>query len=629
VFWTEATSVGRTVEDPGTDRARRTKDWEKRQREHFSRLRHPRLRVLLEGYYDMQKLRLALENRLRIYSRFGLLTPDQVSTLRTVVSHLKREEKVYERMVAGELEDVPVYTRWLRHIKGIGPMMAGGLIAWIDDPGRFPTVSKLWAYCHPPGTLIATPNGHKRIESIQANEWVIGSDGKPHQVLSTFNRPYSGELIEVKARKMLPFVCTPEHPVKIARVSPHLYDPEAWAKDHNRSGKKRVIEKVEWKKARDIGIGDWLFVPKLALSERSFDSELAKFCGKYVADGYASLYREGKYKRGHVSICFGYNEDSSVYEQIGTKLGAVCKVETPNEYRLDVGRTKLAQYFRENFGWNAYNKKIPNSLLTSNLEATREFLRGYFEGDGYRKKNGVLTAATVSRALALQLQLLSTKLGVLPSVYTESKKGSFGEGLLYITALGGYDAQKLLGEPTTIRRYRHYVETEDAFLVPVETVRRIPYEGKVFNLEVVGGEFLASNCVVHNCVGKPGERKRRGERVGYNPRLKTHCWKIGTQLLKARGEYADLYRRFKEEYSRREDLKREGKGSFKLHVHLMALRKMVKIFLQHLWVRWRETEGLPVSRPYAIDRLGHAEYIPPPPLEGGTAGRTGRRKDGG
>jgi len=41
----------------------------------------------------------------------------------------------------------------------------------------------------------------------------------------------------------------------------------------------------------------------------------------------------------------------------------------------------------------------------------------------------------------------------------------------------------------------------------------------------------------------------------------------------------------------------------------------------HLWVRWRELEGLPVSRPYAIERLGHAGYIPPPALEEGGRGR--------
>ena len=246
------------------EKRRRGEAWKRRQREFFQRLKHPRLRILVEGYYDMQKLRISLENRLRIYSRFDLLTPAQVGRLQGVVSEIRRQEKVYERMVADEVKDIPIYTAWLKKIKGVGPMMAAGLIAWVDDPGRFANVSKLWAYA----------------------------------------------------------------------------------------------------------------------------------------------------------------------------------------------------------------------------------------------------------------------------------------------------------------------------------------------------------------VGKPGERRSRGAKIGYHPRLKTHCWKIATQMLKAKGEYAELYYRFKQTYSQREDLKQIKKGSFKLHVHYMAVRKMVKIFLEHFWRRWRELEGLPVTKPYVIEKLGHTSYVEPPELGG-------------
>jgi len=242
------------------DKERRGKAWEKRQREYFKRLKHPRLRILVEGYYDMQKLRLSLENRLRIYERFGLLTPPQAATLQGVTLDIKAQEKTYEQLVADEVGNIPIYTSWLKDIKGVGPIMAAGLIAWVDDPARFDTVSRLWAYA----------------------------------------------------------------------------------------------------------------------------------------------------------------------------------------------------------------------------------------------------------------------------------------------------------------------------------------------------------------VGKPGERRRRGVKVGYNPTLKTHCWKIAGQMIRVRnGRYRDLYLSFKDTYSKREDLKAIEKGSFKLHIHLMALRKMVKIFLQHFWVEWRKAEGLPVTEPYVMDKLGHTSYIKP------------------
>lgn len=47
------------------------------------------------------------------------------------------------------------------------------------------------------------------------------------------------------------------------------------------------------------------------------------------------------------------------------------------------------------------------------------------------------------------------------------------------------------------------------------------------------------------------------------------------------------------------------------HVHERALRKMVKLFLACLWLVWRQMEGLPITKPYAIDKLGHSSFIDP------------------
>jgi len=47
------------------------------------------------------------------------------------------------------------------------------------------------------------------------------------------------------------------------------------------------------------------------------------------------------------------------------------------------------------------------------------------------------------------------------------------------------------------------------------------------------------------------------------------------------------------------------------HLHNMAKRYAGKIFLQHLWVKWREIEGLPVTQPWIIAHGGHEHYIEP------------------
>jgi len=47
------------------------------------------------------------------------------------------------------------------------------------------------------------------------------------------------------------------------------------------------------------------------------------------------------------------------------------------------------------------------------------------------------------------------------------------------------------------------------------------------------------------------------------------------------------------------------------HIHNMALRKMIKLFQACLFLVWREAEGLPPTKPYALDKLGHDSMIKP------------------
>lgn len=123
----------------------------------------------------------------------------------------------------------------------------------------------------------------------------------------------------------------------------------------------------------------------------------------------------------------------------------------------------------------------------------------------------------------------------------------------------------------------------------------------------------------------PGQGRQKGKKLDYNPKAKTHCWKAGIQLLKAKGQYADLYYAAKSKYESREDIKQQhesgnakgGMKSYKLHLHYMALRKMIKRFLADTWVVWRSVEGLSVTEPYIFGErakekgIAHEHYEPP------------------
>ena len=119
------------------------------------------------------------------------------------------------------------------------------------------------------------------------------------------------------------------------------------------------------------------------------------------------------------------------------------------------------------------------------------------------------------------------------------------------------------------------------------------------------------------CGLAPGQRRRKGERAGYNPRLKTFMWKIAASFEKqnaARCKYRRIYDEKKSYYASRPDLKeavdKKVKGA-RQHIRLMAMRYTVKRFLADLWLVWRKMEGLPVTKPYAIDILGHSGFEPP------------------
>jgi hypothetical protein len=106
------------------------------------------LRFLVETYYDLQSQRIMAENRLRSYSK-AKEEPlrNQLQTLSDWVDQrMHKCEIELKGMVLRELKTIPIAREYLLKIKGVGPCIAGGVIAYMETPERFNTVSSLWAY---------------------------------------------------------------------------------------------------------------------------------------------------------------------------------------------------------------------------------------------------------------------------------------------------------------------------------------------------------------------------------------------------------------------------------------------------------------------------------------------------
>jgi len=116
-------------------------------------------------------------------------------------------------------------------------------------------------------------------------------------------------------------------------------------------------------------------------------------------------------------------------------------------------------------------------------------------------------------------------------------------------------------------------------------------------------------------------KKTKGEKLSYNNTLRSMCWRLGSSLMRARGNFYEIYLKNKEMYRQRYQnagwcivAKKDDPEHLIIsegHIHNMALRKMIKLFLACLFLTWREAEGLPATKPYAIDQLGHDSYIDP------------------
>jgi len=101
------------------------------------------LRLVTRLYYAQQEGRKGIANRVRSYSRDMDLP---VPMAEKALAESQEYEQKLQRHVAQLLKPMPIYTQWLKPIKGIGPMLAASLISEIADISRFVSVRSLWKY---------------------------------------------------------------------------------------------------------------------------------------------------------------------------------------------------------------------------------------------------------------------------------------------------------------------------------------------------------------------------------------------------------------------------------------------------------------------------------------------------
>ena len=134
---------------------------------------------------------------------------------------------------------------------------------------------------------------------------------------------------------------------------------------------------------------------------------------------------------------------------------------------------------------------------------------------------------------------------------------------------------------------------------------------------------------MHVVDGKSPQRKR-GQKIEYNSQLRTMCWRLAKAFCRQKNKYYDYYIKEKDKYQKKflqkgfkivpsSELPKDKKGVryepegviSKGHLDNMAKRKMIKLFLSHLWKVWRKAIGLPITKPYVLEHGAHNHYYDP------------------
>lgn len=105
------------------------------------------LRFLVDDMYAIQEHRIKSQNRCWALKKVIKMSKSDIEYYeQNIYQKIEHLEKWLEKEILKKLQDHSIYTEWLKNIKGIGPRLAGSIIAIINDIKRFKTISCLWSY---------------------------------------------------------------------------------------------------------------------------------------------------------------------------------------------------------------------------------------------------------------------------------------------------------------------------------------------------------------------------------------------------------------------------------------------------------------------------------------------------
>lgn len=371
--------------------------------------------------------------------------------------------------------------------------------------------------CTPPGTLILTKQGLKKVEDITTEDYVLTHKNRWQKVTATKSRFVDEDLIAIGDGHTSVLHITKNHPLYVVNLldstSRGVFDqqrgvninrlaPPIWreAKDISKESALLVgiINNEGWKTPTSIDIGEPSYADRHHTSNIPSKIHITplflKVIGLFIGDGCAT---------DSVIEFFSGNKDEEFRQIINAwaqEIGATNLTESKdgNMYRQRICSTRLGRFFRSFYN-SVGDKTIPLEWLNTDDDSFDHIIKGLLLADGYQYKQNKCALSTTSQELMERLVIRSAHSKNFRIRYykyqnqTSTIKGrEFHPKPYYILCF-------YTDDPIAARHKRQW-RIFDYILKRPMYVDKYQYKGLVYNLSVAEDEsYIANGFVVHNC----------------------------------------------------------------------------------------------------------------------------------
>jgi len=427
----------------------------------------------------------------------------------------------------------------------------------LNDPkqGAIVVIMQRLHQCLVKGTPVRVPSGEAKIESLKVGDQVYGSNGW-QQISHVGSRRYKGFSYGVRVcghyitswttnnhlyltkrgwvradeLKKADWVCLPilkqketlDVPWEPVKWAPPPRAPTGNAKANHK--RQTTINEAELREliARGLTnceIAKLLGVHRNTIHNSMFFYRINRMMDRNPIFGVAHLddpdfwrvvglwIAEGSFCLGRGKICgirftFGSHEPHFVafVRKIMGRYGVSSygKVPHPSCLEASLFCSQLARWLCKHFGRGAHNKRLPSFAFSLPEAYRRQILEGWLDGDGCVRQDGARRGSTVSVALVHDMQRLALGLGLRCFIYKSRSYETIINGQKVTPC--GYQFELRFAWP----RHKNAVAPQRSIIdggflwSKVASIKKEPYNGKVYDITTPSHDFVVGNSTVHN-----------------------------------------------------------------------------------------------------------------------------------